>query len=131
MVAASGASFACLFSYTARLSALAAAIAVATSVVLAVHLVRRNQAFGTGAWLAAGAPLAWLIYVTWRFNEMLTSVFALLAAAVAIALLPAMPFERAGSRRWRWLLGRLILVGALTGLAVFLAHEAYEPYEPW
>lgn len=127
IVVSAATSFACLYSYTARLSALAAAISVAVSICVVVHLARRNQAFAAPACLASGAPLVWLIHVTWRYNEMADATFVLLLVAAAIALLPRLPFERTGSRI-RSVALRTIPAAIGGMIAVYLTYRDYEPW---
>jgi len=127
VVAASGASGVAFFSYTAKLSQLAAVIAASTGACLAVHLlVRRGVVFGPPALLAALAPLGWLVIVTKRYNEMPAAALPPLLAAVVA---PLVPIPHGLDRPVRWTLVRTAVTAALAGGAVLVARAAYEPFD--
>ncbi len=126
LVALTCTSFAAVFSYTGRMGSIIGSLATAIGVLLAIHVVRRNQRFGAAARLVFLPVGAWVVYILWKYNGMVPAAAPLLLVSMLAAAIPRLPVERrAGALKSIGL--RIVIAASTGGIAVYLTRAVYEP----
>ncbi len=126
IISGTAASFALLFSYTAKLAQTAGGLCAALSAILTIHLIFPRQVASWPVRFATGAPILWLVWIGWKFSEMEPPAAALVAASVLPVVVPSFAGEI--RRPLKSVIVRAGLALVLGGAGVVFARLAYEPF---
>lgn len=127
LVALTCTSMAAVYSYTGRMGSIVGSLATAIGILLAVHMVRRNQRFGYAARLVFLPVAVWVVYILWKYNDMVDAAAPLLIVSLLAAAIPRFAAERRGIAL-KSIIIRTLLAAATGGIAVYLTYRVYEPY---